>query len=70
MEYQLNDIVAMKKVHACQSKLPVQKQRNEWKIVRMGADIKIKCMVCDRVVMMSRHEFEHKMKKIIKKVEE
>ena len=35
MDYQLNDIVEMKKQHPC-------KKSNQWKIVRMGADIKIK----------------------------
>ena len=37
MDYQLNDIVEMKKQHPC-------KKSNQWKIVRMGADIKIKCL--------------------------
>ena len=31
MDYQLNDIVEMKKQHPC-------KKSNQWKIVRMGAD--------------------------------
>lgn len=70
MDYGLHDIVAMKKLHACQTNRPVSQQENEWEIIRLGADIKIRCCFCDRVVMMPRHEFEHKMKKIVKKVEE
>ena len=55
--YKLNDIVVMKKPHACQT--------NEWKITRMGVDIKIKCINCNREIMMDRLEFEKKLKKII-----
>lgn len=60
--YGLNDIVQMKKDHPC-------KKSQYWRIIRMGADIKIKCLGCDAVVMMERHEFERKCKKIIKKAE-
>lgn len=55
--YQLNDIVIMKKPHACQT--------NEWQITRVGVDIKIKCLKCNREIMMDRLEFEKKLKKII-----
>ena len=60
--YGLNDIVQMKKDHPC-------KKSQYWRIIRVGADIKIKCLGCDAVVMMERHEFERKCKKIIKKAE-
>lgn len=57
-EYRLNDIVEMKKEHPChKSKL--------WQIIRVGADIKIKCQGCGTVVMFSRHEFERKLKKVV-----
>lgn len=55
--YKLNDIVVMKKPHACQT--------NEWKITRMGVDIKIKCINCNREIMMDRLEFDKKLKKVI-----
>lgn len=55
--YKLNDIVEMKKPHACQT--------NKWQITRMGVDIKIKCINCNREIMMDRLEFEKKLKKII-----
>ena len=38
---------------------------NAWKIIRLGADIRIKCQGCGQSVMMPRREFEKKMKKII-----
>lgn len=55
--YKLGDIVEMKKPHACQT--------NKWQITRMGVDIKIKCVNCNREIMMDRLEFDKKIKKII-----
>lgn len=56
-EYKLNDTVIMKKPHACQT--------NKWIITRVGVDIKIKCINCNREIMMDRLEFEKKLKKVI-----
>ena len=56
-EYGLNDIVEMKKEHPCGS--------NEWEITRVGADIKIKCLNCGRSIMLSRIDFNKKIKKVI-----
>lgn len=47
--------VLMRKPHACGS--------NEWEIVRTGADIKIKCMGCGRIVMLDRGDFLKAAKK-------
>ena len=47
----------MKKGHPC--------GENKWKIVRVGADIKIQCLKCGRTVMMPRLEFNKKLKKVI-----
>ncbi|MCD8915297.1 MULTISPECIES: DUF951 domain-containing protein [Staphylococcus] len=56
-QYGLNDIVEMKKAHACGA--------NRFKIIRMGADIRIKCEHCNRSIMMPRTEFNKKLKKIL-----
>ena len=56
--YNLNDQVLMKKQHACGT--------NNWIITRVGADIKIKCINCNREIMMDRLEFEKKLKRIEK----
>lgn len=56
--FNLGDIVEMKKTHPCGSK--------NWEIVRLGADIKIKCLGCDRIVMLPRIKFDSAVKKIIK----
>lgn len=56
-EYKLNDRVIMKKAHPCGT--------NEWEIVRLGVDIKIKCCNCGRTVMIPRIEFNKKIKKVL-----
>lgn len=56
-EYKLGSIVVMKKQHPCGS--------NEWEITRIGADIKIKCLNCGKSIMLSRIEFNKKLKKVI-----
>lgn len=58
MEYKLDDIVEMKKEHPCH----LSKQ---WRIIRVGADIRIKCLGCGTSVLMDREEFERKCKKVI-----
>lgn len=55
--YKLGSIVVMKKQHPCGT--------NEWEIVRVGADIKIRCMNCNRTVLIPRIEFNKKLKKVI-----
>ena len=56
-KYQLNSIVEMKKKHACQA--------NKWTIIRMGVDIKLKCMGCNREIMLDRLKFEKKLRRIL-----
>ena len=56
-EFKINDIVVMKKQHACGT--------NKWLITRMGVDIKIKCLNCNREIMMDRLEFKKKLKGVI-----
>lgn len=56
-DYKLGSIVVMKKPHPCGT--------NEWEVVRVGADIKIKCVKCSRVVLLSRLDFNKKLKRVI-----
>lgn len=56
-KYKLNDQVIMKKPHACGTNL--------WIITRMGVDIKLKCVACNREIMLDRLVFEKKIKKIL-----
>lgn len=56
-EYTIGTRVEMKKGHPCGTNL--------WEVVRLGADIKIKCVNCGRIVMIPRIEFNKKIKKIV-----
>ena len=53
----LNSKVIMKKGHPCGTNL--------WEVVRLGADIKLKCTNCNRIVLLSRVEFNKKLKKVV-----
>lgn len=57
MKISVGDKIQTKKPHPCGS--------SEWTVVRVGADIKIKCLGCGRVVMLTVTEFEKRLKKII-----
>ena len=55
--FSLGDIVEMKKQHPCGS--------SQFEIIRVGADIKIKCTGCGRIVMIPRGKFKKEAKKIV-----
>ncbi|MGI6433939.1 MAG: DUF951 domain-containing protein [Syntrophomonadaceae bacterium] len=55
-EFKIGDVVRMKKKHPCGS--------YHWEVTRMGADIKIKCTGCGRLVMIPRMEFEKRMLRV------
>ena len=56
-EIRLGDIVRLKKPHPCGS--------DEWQVVRLGADIGIKCVKCHHRVLIERHIFEHRVKTLV-----
>ena len=57
MEYCLGDVIEMRKGHPCGS--------NQWRILRVGMDFRLKCLGCDRVVMLPRAKFTKGVKKLI-----
>ena len=46
LNYEVGDIVTLKKAHPCGSK--------EWEILRVGADFRLKCMGCGHQIMVAR----------------
>lgn len=60
--FSLGDTVRMKKPHACGC--------DTWTITRVGADVKIRCEGCGRIVMLDRLAFLKSAKKIIGKESE
>lgn len=57
MRLEIGDLVQMRKAHPCGS--------NRWTVTRTGADIKIRCEGCGRVVMLDRVEFEKRVRKVL-----
>lgn len=56
MKYKVDDIITLKKGHPC--------GENKWKILRTGADIKLQCLGCDKIVWLTRLEFNKRIRKI------
>lgn len=57
-QFQLGDVVQMKKAHPCGT--------NEMEIIRMGMDIRVRCLGCQHSVLIPRVKFESKMKKVLR----
>ena len=58
MQYDVGDIVKLKKKHPCGS--------FEWEVLRVGADFRLKCLGCAHQVMMARTLVEKSTKEIRK----
>ncbi|WP_373230399.1 DUF951 domain-containing protein [Cohnella sp.] len=56
--FELGDIVLMKKQHPCGA--------NEMEIIRMGMDIRIKCVKCKHSILLPRMKFEKSLKKVLR----
>ena len=52
----IGDIVSLRKPHPCGSL--------EWEVVRVGADMRIRCTGCERLVMVSRSELEKRTRTV------
>ena len=58
----LGDVVEMRKAHHCGAK--------EWTVIRTGADIKIRCSGCGRIVMLDREAFFKRVKRLVSRPED
>lgn len=54
IDWQLGDIARLKKPHACGSL--------DWRIDRVGMDMRLICTKCNRKVTLSHHEFDKRVK--------
>ena len=61
MDLQLHDILELKKDHPCGSR--------RWEVLRVGMDIKLKCLGCGHEVMLPRAKAEKGIKKILEREE-
>jgi hypothetical protein len=59
MEVRLGDVVRLRKPHPCGG--------YEWEVVRLGADIGIRCRTCGRRVLLQRSVFEKRVKSFVER---
>ncbi len=55
----VDDIVQMRKKHPCGG--------DTWRIVRVGAEIGLRCQTCNRKVLLNRADFERRVKRILQR---
>jgi hypothetical protein len=60
--FAIGDEVRLKKPHPCGSV--------DWTVVRLGADIGLKCHGCERRVLLPRREVERRLKTFVTKAED
>ena len=53
----IGDMVRLRKPHPCGS--------HAWTVVRVGADIGLKCCQCERRVLLTRREFERRLERVL-----
>lgn len=58
MDIRLNDILVMKKAHPCGDK--------QWKVLRTGADFRLKCLGCGHEIMVPRLKAEKNIRNVIR----
>jgi hypothetical protein len=57
VDIKIGDVVNLRKKHPCGS--------YEWEVVRVGADIGLKCLKCQRRVLLPRAIFDRKLKAVV-----
>jgi len=51
------DVVRLRKAHPCGS--------YEWEVVRVGSDIGLKCLKCQRRILLETSVFEKRVKELV-----
>lgn len=59
IELFIDDIVQTRKAHPCGG--------DTWRIVRLGAEIGMRCLTCNRKVLLPRAEFERRIKRFVER---
>ena len=59
MDLKIHDIVELKKMHPCGS--------HQWEVLRIGMDLKLRCLGCGHEVMAPRRKIEKSIKRVIQK---
>lgn len=61
-DLRMADVLRLRKAHPCGS--------TDWVVVRLGADIGLKCTGCGRRILLSRREVARRMKATVRRGEE
>jgi len=56
-DLKMHDIVRLRKPHPCGS--------HKWQVLRLGADIRLECMGCQRIVMLTRRKLAQRLKAVV-----
>jgi len=54
MMYKIGDLISTKKKHVCGS--------DQWEVLRLGVEIKLRCVKCNREIMMFKTQLDKKIK--------
>jgi hypothetical protein len=57
VEVHVGDVVRLRKTHACGG--------TDWSIVRLGADIGLRCATCQHRILLPRSQFERRLKSFL-----
>ena len=57
VDVQLGDVVRLRKEHPCGG--------TDWTVVRLGADIGLRCTTCQHRVLLARSQFERRLKQFV-----
>lgn len=58
-DVQVGDVVRLRKPHPCGSA--------EWEVVRVGADVGLRCLGCGRRVLLPRDRFRRRVKALVRR---
>ena len=61
MDLKLHQLVELKKTHPCGSR--------NWEVLRVGMDVKLRCLGCGHEVMAPRRKIEKSIKRILSEEE-
>ena len=59
LDFRMDDVLRLRKPHPCGG--------FEWRIVRLGGDIRIECLTCRRRVLLARRELEKRLKAFVRR---
>jgi hypothetical protein len=59
VEFQVGDVVELRKAHPCGGA--------QWSVVRLGADIGLRCDTCARRLVLPRRSLERRLKRFVRR---